>query len=110
MNLVEKGHGGDGLEVYNQVTRPVAIVELAETISDVGDEFGLDADVEHFENPREEDEEHKMEMENDRFMDLLGEQRQTLEEGVRGILSTLDDRSDVVEAHEDRFLPGVLQD
>ncbi|MDY6775284.1 MAG: NAD-dependent epimerase/dehydratase family protein [Halobacteria archaeon] len=110
VNLVEEGHGGDGLEVYNQVTRPVAIVELAETISDVGDEFGLDADVEHFENPREEDEEHKMEMENDRFMDLLGEQRQTLEEGVRGILSTLDDRSDVVEAHEDRFLPGVLQD
>jgi len=37
--------------------------------------------VKHYENPRNEDEEHKMEMENDRFLDLVGGQQQTLEEG-----------------------------
>jgi len=115
VRVVEKGHGGgrgDTFEVYNQVTRPVAVVELAETIRDVGDEFGLDAGVEHYENPREEDEEHKMEMENDDFLDLVGGQRRTLEEGVRQTLETLtrDGVRERVETHEDRFLPGVLTD
>jgi len=80
VRLVEEGHSGDdGIDIYNQVTRPVAIVELAETIAEVGDEFDLDAEVKHYENPRNEDEEHKMEMENDRFLDLVGGQQQTLE-------------------------------
>ncbi|MCX2818639.1 hypothetical protein EGH25_04645 [Haladaptatus sp. F3-133] len=94
------------------MTRPVAIVDLAETISEVGDEFGLDAEVKHYENPREEDEEHKMEMENDAFLDLVGGQRHTLEEGIRQTLETLtrDGVRERVEAHEDRFLPGVLTD
>jgi len=115
VRVVEKGHGGgvgDTFEVYNQVTRPVAIVDLAETISEVGDEFGLDAEVKHYENPREENEEHKMEMENDAFLDLVGGQRRTLEEGIRQTLQTLirDGVRERVETHEDRFLPGVLQD
>ncbi len=111
VNLVDRGHSGDdGIDVYNQVSRPVAIVELAETIAEVGEEFDLDADVEHFENPREEDEEHKMEMENDRFEELVGEQQQTLEEGIRDILETLVEHEDRLTAHEDRFLPGVLTD
>jgi nucleoside-diphosphate-sugar epimerase len=108
--LVEQGHEGDGVTVYNQVNRPVAIVELAETIAEVGEEFGLDAEVKHFENPREEDEEHKMEMENEQFMDLVGEQQQTLEAGIRGVLGTLVEYEDRIAAHEDRFLPGVLTD
>ncbi|GAB3669311.1 NAD-dependent epimerase/dehydratase family protein [Halopiger thermotolerans] len=96
--------------VYNQVTRAISIVELANTIADVGDEFDLDVDVEHFENPREEDETHKMEIENDRYMELIDEQRQTFAEGTRDILSALVDYEDTITAHEDRFLPGVLDD
>jgi nucleoside-diphosphate-sugar epimerase len=110
VRLVESGHSGDGIDIYNQVTRPVAIVELAETIAEVGEEFGLDAEVKHYENPREEDEEHQMEMENEAFLDLIGGQRQTLEEGVRDILGTLVDERDRITSHEDRFLPGVLTD
>ena len=110
--LVEVGHGSapefGGVEVYNQVTRPVAIVELAETISEVATEFGIDADVEHFENPREEDEEHKMEMENEAFLDLVGGQRQKLEAGIRDTLESLVAYEDRITAREDRFLPGVL--
>ena len=111
VRLVEQGHGsGDGIDVYNQVTRPVAIVELAETIAEVGDEFGLDAAVKHYENPRDEDEEHKMEMENERFLELVGGQKQTLEEGIRDVRETLVEERDRIAAHEDRFLPGVLTD
>ncbi|TKX61648.1 NAD-dependent epimerase/dehydratase family protein [Halorubrum sp. ASP1] len=111
VRLVEQGHSGDdGIDVYNQVTRPIAIVELAETIAKVGAEFDLDAEVKHYENPREEDEEHKMEMENERFLDLVGGQRQELESGIRDVLRTLVEEQERIAAHEDRFLPGVLAD
>jgi nucleoside-diphosphate-sugar epimerase len=111
VRLVEEGHSGDdGIDIYNQVTRPVAIVDLAETIADVGEEFDLDAEVKHYENPREEDEEHKMEMENEAFLDLVGGQRQELEAGIRDVLGTLVEERDRIAAHEDRFLPGVLTD
>ncbi len=110
--LVEDGPGGapefGGVEVYNQVTRPVAIVELAETISEVAAEFGIDADVEHFENPREEKEDHEMEMDNDAFLDLVGGQKQELEAGIRDTLESLVAYEGRITAREDRFLPGVL--
>ena len=99
-----------GLTVYNQVTRAISIVEIAETIADVGEAFELDVDVEHFENPRDEDETHKMEIENARYDDLIGGQDQTFEAGVRDIFETLTRYADTIEAHEDRFLPGVLAD
>jgi UDP-sulfoquinovose synthase len=99
-----------GLTVYNQVTRAISIVELAETIADVGADYDLDVAVEHFENPREEDETHKMEIENDRYLDLIGGQRQSFEEGVDDVLGTLTPRADRIAAHEDRFLPGVLEE
>jgi nucleoside-diphosphate-sugar epimerase len=111
VRLVERGHSDDdGIDIYNQVTRPVAIVKLAETIAEVGAEFDLDAEVKHYENPRNEDESHKMEMENDRFLKLVGGQRQELEAGIRDVLETLVEERDRVESHEDRFLPGVLTD
>ncbi|MFB6232896.1 MAG: NAD-dependent epimerase/dehydratase family protein [Haloarculaceae archaeon] len=108
--LIDPGERPDEYVVYNQVTRAISIVEIAETIADVAGEFGLDVSVEHFENPREEDETHKMEIENDRYADLIGGQSTTFEDGVRQILGTLVEYQDTIEAHEDRFLPGVLSD
>jgi nucleoside-diphosphate-sugar epimerase len=106
--VIDPDERPDDHVVYNQVTRAISIVEVAETIADVADEFDLDVAVEHFENPREEDETHKMEIENDRYADLVGGQSTTFEEGVREILGTLVGYQDTIEAHEDRFLPGVL--
>jgi len=108
--LAERGHGGDGVEVYNQVGRPVAIVELAETIAEVGDAFDLEVEVTHVENPREEDETHQMEMDNDRFLGLLDGEPQSLEAGIRDVLETLVEHRDRLVAHEDRFLPAVLRE
>jgi nucleoside-diphosphate-sugar epimerase len=100
----------EGLTVYNQVTRAISIVEIAETIADVGAEFELDVAVEHFENPRDEDETHKMEIEKERYVELIDGQDQTFEEGVEDIFETLTRHAGTIEAHEDRFLPGVLAD
>jgi nucleoside-diphosphate-sugar epimerase len=102
------GDSEDEVTVYNQVTRAISIVEVAETIASVGDQFDLDVAVEHFENPRDEDETHKMEIENDRYVDLIDGQDQTFEDGVTDIFETLTRYDDAITAHEDRFLPGVL--
>ena len=96
--------------VYNQVTRAISIVEIAETIAAVGNDHDLDVDVEHFENPRDEDETHKMEIEKERYMNLIGGQAQNFEGGIRDVFTSLTRHAEVIEAHEDRFLPGVLED
>ena len=106
--VMDPGDRPEEHTVYNQVTRPISIVELAETIADVAGEFGLDVSVEHFENPRDEDETHKMEMENARYADLIDGQSVRFEDGVRSILDTLVEHQDTITANEDRFLPGVL--
>jgi len=108
--LIDPEDRSDDYTVYNQVTRPISIVEVAETIADVAGEFNLDVAVEHFENPRDEDETHKMEIENERYDDLIDGQSVTFEEGVRDILGTLVEHDETITAHEDRFLPGVLTD
>ena len=100
----------EDLTVYNQVTRAISIVEVAETIAEVGADHGLDVAVEHFENPRDEDETHKMVIENDRYLEAIGGQAQSFEEGVEDIFGTLTRYDDTIAAHEDRFLPGVLED
>ncbi|WP_231188730.1 NAD-dependent epimerase/dehydratase family protein [Haladaptatus sp. DYF46] len=100
----------EGLTVYNQVTRAISIVEIADTIAQVGREFDYDVEVEHFVNPREEDETHEMEIEHDRYGSLIGEQAQSFEESVRDIFETLTRHENTIETHEDRFLPGVLAD
>jgi UDP-sulfoquinovose synthase len=104
------GDAPDDLTVYNQVTRPIAIVEMAETIRDVAADFDLDVEVTHVENPRDEDETHQMEIDNDRYMALIGEQRATFADGIEDVLGTLTRYADTIESHEDRFLPDALKD
>jgi len=99
----------DDLTVYNQVTRAISIVEIAETIAEAGAAYDLDVDVEHFENPRDEDETHKMEIENDRYLALIDGQAQDFESGMDDVLASITAYADVIEAHEDRFLPDVLE-
>lgn len=108
--LCDPGTRPESHVVYNQVTRPVSIVEAGETVARVAREQGYDTEVEHVENPRDEDETHRMEIENDRYADLIGGQSVTFEEGVRGIVDTLSDAEDRVVAHQDRFLPRVLKE
>ena len=107
--LTDADERPEDLTVYNQVTRAISIVEVAETIADAGDAYDLDVDVEHFENPRDEDETHKMEIENDLYLDAIGGQAQSFDAAMDDVLGSLTRYADVIEAHEDRFLPGVLE-
>jgi hypothetical protein len=80
------------------------------SIAEAAQEHGLDTEVTHVENPRDEDEEHETEIENDRYMDLIGSQRVDFEGGVRDAISSLVEYRGVLKAHEDRFLPDALQE
>jgi Spy/CpxP family protein refolding chaperone len=91
------------------VTQPISIVEVAETIASVGEDRGLEVAVEHFENPREEDETHRMEIANDRYADLIGEGRMDFKDGMAEVVDALLERRGTISAHEDRFLPDVLE-
>ena len=107
--LVDPEERPDPLTVYNQVTRSISIVEIAQTIADVAAEYGIDASVEHFENPRDEDETHKMEIENQKYDTLIGGQSVSFESGMRDMLDVMTERSGLVTAHDDLFLPSVLE-
>jgi nucleoside-diphosphate-sugar epimerase len=55
--------------VYNQVEKPMVIVNLAKEIRDsFADRFNFDIEIEHVPNPRVEDEEHEMTIANGRFI------------------------------------------
>ncbi len=82
--------------VYNQVTRTISIVEIAETIAEVAQEHGLDTEVTHVENPRDEDKTHKMGVEKDQYMDLIGSQRVDFEGGVRSSTAYVPPASEAV--------------
>ena len=99
----------DSHTVYNQVTRAISIVEIAETIAAVGDKHGLDVDVEHIENPRDEDETHRMEIDHAKYDALIDGGSIDFETGIGEVLDAMTSRKEVIEAHEDRFLPDVLE-
>jgi hypothetical protein len=50
-----------------------------------------------------------MEIENDLYLDAIGGQAQSFEAAMDDVLGTLTRYADVIKAHEDRFLPGVLE-
>lgn len=106
--LTDPQERGDSLTVYNQVTQAISIVEIAQTIADVAAEYDLDASVEHFENPREEDETHRMGIESQNYDTLIGGQSVDFESGMRDMLDVMTARSELVIAHDDLFLPSVL--
>ncbi|HET7322832.1 MAG TPA: NAD-dependent epimerase/dehydratase family protein, partial [Halococcus sp.] len=100
----------DSHTVYNQVTRAISIVEIADTIAEVAREYDLGVSVEHVENPREEDETHKMEIAHEKYDGLIDGQSVDFEAGMHDVLDAMSSQKEVITAHEDRFLPDVLED
>jgi hypothetical protein len=49
-----------------------------------------------------------MEIENERYMELIDGQSQSFTDGIRDVMETLMDNKSAVESHTDRFLPSAL--
>lgn len=77
-------------EIYNQVEKPISIIELAMAIKNsFKKSFDIDVEVSHIENPRIENEEHKMSINNGKFLSLIGGINQTIEQSISQICKDL---------------------
>jgi nucleoside-diphosphate-sugar epimerase len=73
-------------EIYNQFEKTISIVDLATAIKDsFKKSFDFDVEINHVLNPRIENEEHKMIMDNAKFLSLIGGIQQTIEKSVAQI-------------------------
>ncbi len=59
-------------DVVNQVSGLYKIADLAETVAEVGKEFGLDVEIERLDNPRVEAEEHPFEVVSEKLPGTFG--------------------------------------
>lgn len=77
-------------EIYNQVERPIAIIELAKAIKDAFKQwYNVDIEVKHILNPRIENEEHKMIIDNQKFLQLIGGIRCSVSSAISQICKDL---------------------
>ncbi len=76
--------------VFNQFTEQFTVMELAELVKEAGEHHGLEVDIQHYENPRVEKEEHYYNAVNSNLLDLGLEPRLLKEELIESILAILD--------------------
>ena len=96
--------------VYNQCTDCVSIVDLANVIKDAAIDIGMKAEVKHIPNPREEKETHRMEIDNQGFLGLMGQPEYRVDATIKSILQSLMPYREIIETYKDRFLPDELKD
>ncbi len=78
------------LRIFNQTTGLVSISDLAERVKHHIEKLSdIKVTIDHIENPRIENEEHKMEMSNVNFMSLLGRQECSMDDAISQMVSDL---------------------
>ena len=87
--------------VFNQFTEQFTVLELAELAQRAGAELGYNVELEHFENPRVEMEEHYYNAANTKLRELGLKPHNLGEELVRSMLTT-------IERHRDRVISRAI--
>lgn len=90
--------------VYNQTTETVSIKDMAYGIRDAAKKEGIEVEVSHIENPRVEDEEHKMEMDNDQFLTLLPGKPTVYEDIIDDMIKGLVPCRELMAQYKSRFM------
>lgn len=103
-NLAGKVNHTSRFEVYNQMERPISIVELAHNIKQAAEEMDQKIDIHHVPNPRIEDEKHKMIVEKRNFQRVLGHFRSNLARGIKETLEKLSAHRDTIMLHRGAFM------
>jgi UDP-sulfoquinovose synthase len=78
------------MRVFNQFTEQFTVLELAHLTRRAGAEMGYDVDIEHYENPRVEAEEHYYNAAHSKLRELGLKPHYLGEELVRSVLRTID--------------------
>jgi UDP-sulfoquinovose synthase len=91
--------------VFNQFTEVFTVLELAEMVVEAASGVGIDASLEHIENPRVEAEEHYYNPKNDALLGLGLKPRLLSDELVEGMIGKVQQHKDAIDM--DTLLPRV---
>ena len=96
--------------VFNQFENAYAITELAEMVKAVGEEIGLAVEIRHYDNPRQELEEHYYHPDRQHLIDLGYRPTRDIKSVMRQIMLDLMDNKERIEAHREVLVPDIRWD
>ena len=96
--------------VFNQFENAYAITELAEMVKAVGEEIGLAVAIRHYDNPRQELEEHYYHPDRQHLIDLGYQPTRDIKAVMRQIMLDLTDNKERIEAHREVLVPDIRWD
>src|SRR6201991_1361084 len=98
---VENPAAAGEFRVFNQFTEQFSVMQLAGIVKEAGAHLGYEVDIQHYDNPRVEKEEHYYNAFNSNLLDLGLQPRLLGEELVESILGILD-------RYKDRAAEGAI--
>lgn len=96
--------------VFNQFEETYSIVELAEMVKEVGDEVGLNVQINCYDNPRHEAAEHYFNPDRNRLIDLGYEPTHDVKAEMRIMLEDLKVHQDRIMEKETVLIPDIRWD
>ena len=96
--------------VFNQFENAYTITELAEMVKAVGEEIGLAVAIRHYDNPRQELEEHYYHPDRQHLIDLGYRPTRDIKSVMRQIMLDLMDNKERIEAHREVLVPDIRWD
>jgi UDP-sulfoquinovose synthase len=96
--------------VFNQFEEVYSIIELAQKVKKVGDEFGLDVTIANIENPRQEMEEHYYNPDHQHLLDLGYQPTHDVEQELRIMLKDLIKYKERIEEKKEALVPDIWWD
>ena len=96
--------------VFNQFENAYSISELAHMVQAVAAEIGLKVEIRHYENPREEKEEHYYNPDRQHLLDLGYQPTRDIKSVMKQMMMDLLDNRDRIQANAEVLIPDIRWD
>jgi UDP-sulfoquinovose synthase len=96
--------------VFNQFEETYSIVELAQMVKEVGDEFDLNVQINEYDNPRNEAAEHYFNPDRQHLLDIGYEPTHDVKAEMRIMIKDLMQHKDRIMEHKDILVPDIRWD
>lgn len=96
--------------VFNQFEETYSVVELAQMVKEVGDEFDLNVQINEYDNPRNEAAEHYFNPDRQHLLDIGYEPTHDVKAEMRIMIKDLIQHKDRIMEHKDILIPDIRWD
>ena len=96
--------------VFNQFENAYSISELAHMVQAVAAEIGLEVEIRHYENPRQEQEEHYYNPDRQHLLDLGYQPTRDIKTVMKQMMKDLLDNKDRIKANAEVLIPDIRWD